>query len=73
MPSMTITTDNDQAARLAAAVGHVCMYTNGNGAPRSATAAEVKDYIIGHLRGITRQYEKGLLDAQNQPAPFEPT
>ena len=58
MPTMTITTTAPQAARLAEALGRLLGLKDANGAPRDATAAEVKDHVIQGFRNSVHAYER---------------
>lgn len=74
---VTVTLTAPQAQRLAAAIGKVRNLTDGQGAPRSATMAEVKTIVADHLRGFVMQAEKPALEeaaikAVTVPA-FDPT
>lgn len=75
MASITITTTAGHAQRLAAAVGDAIGATvPGSNTPRSATAAEVNQYITEHLTNLTRQYERKVRDAaQVDPTPITPS
>lgn len=74
MPSMTITTDNSQAQRLATALGRKLDYRNdATGAPRDATGAEIKAYVVDMLRAVTHEYEAEQKRIQNTLTPFDPT
>lgn len=73
MPSMTITTDNGLATRLANAVGEIHDYRDGNGAPRAATAAEVKQHTIDRLREDVFASEARVRERTNQSEPFTPS
>ena len=50
MPSMTITYTASEGQRFAAALGSVQGLVDAQGAPRAATAAECKDFVIGRMR-----------------------
>ena len=52
MPTMTITTTADQATRIAAAYG---AKLNADGSP--ASAEQVRQDVIEHLRNVVRSYE----------------
>lgn len=74
---ITVTVTNPQAVRLAAAIGKVRNLTDAQGAPRSATMAEVKTIVADHLRGFVMQAEKPELEeaairSVNVPA-FDPS
>jgi hypothetical protein len=58
MPSMTLTVDAAQAARLTAAFGRYWHLTNPDGTPRDATLAEVRDYLVRQLRGVVREMDR---------------
>lgn len=72
MPSMTITTDNGLAARLAAAVGRKLDLRDSNG-PRDATAAEVKKFTIDMLRGVVHDVEREQAQLQISVSAWEPS
>ena len=67
MASMTITTDNAQAQRLATALG--AKLNLG----RDATANEIKAYTIDHLRSVVLQYEGEIARRQINLSAFDPT
>lgn len=75
MASMTITTDNGQALRLAAAVGRALRLKDAQDNSRSATGAEIKVYTIQFLRDTVRvQEQEAAREAVTLPNdPFEPT
>lgn len=54
MPSLTINYNAQDGATVAAALGKIQGWTNGGGAPRSATEAEVKQALIGVMKGWVR-------------------
>lgn len=66
MPTMTITTTVDQAQRIAAAVGRAL------GLERDATGAEVKEFLINHLRCTVHDYERLAVYRAATPAPLDP-
>lgn len=63
MPTITLTTDASNGARVAAAVGAVHGYTNGGGNPRSATAQEVTAHVMQYLKNFTLSYERRVAQA----------
>lgn len=68
MPSITITTTTDQAARLSPAYGDKLNLG------RDATQAEVKDALIAEMKSVVRAYEaKQAHAAVVIPADIEPT
>lgn len=68
MPSMTITTTNENAADLAAAVGWK-LGLNG-----SASAAQIKQFTIAYLRETDRQHKEWLAELAKPPVvEIEPT
>lgn len=75
MASMTITTDNGQALRLAAAVGRALRLKDAQDAPRPATGPEIKAYTIQFLRDTVRVQEHEMArEAVALPNdPFEPS
>lgn len=65
MPDMTITTSAGDAARVAAAVGRKLGLVTAQGAPRSATAAEVKVHVVEFLKATVQDQERlAALEAQ---------
>lgn len=48
----------EDGQRFAAALGRRHQLTNGGGAPRSATEAEAKDWIIAKMRALVREVER---------------
>lgn len=75
MPVMTITTTAQQAQRAAAAFGKALNLVDANGNPRNATEAEIKAYVIAHLRMLVHRIEKreALTPPPHTPTPFDPT
>jgi hypothetical protein len=68
MASITITTTGAQDARLTVAFG-AYLHPGTN-----ATAADVKAYLIEHMRQIVLDYERQqALIALPQPADFDPS
>jgi hypothetical protein len=58
MGQLTITTTAAQDARLVAAYGRRLGLTDAAGAPRAATAAEVKKAIVDGIRDVVHTYEQ---------------
>lgn len=58
MGTLTINTTAGQDARIQAAFGARLATVDGNGDPRDATGAEVKDEIVNLIKTIVLQYEK---------------
>lgn len=56
MPTLTITVDNAQAARVANAFGPLVPREMGEPL-RPATLDEVRDILISHIRGVVRHHE----------------
>ena len=68
MASVTITTTAPQDARLTVAFGDF-LHPGSN-----ATTAEVKAYLIEHMRQIVRNYEDNVAKAAvDAPAAFDPS
>ena len=63
MPSFTLTVDAAIAARIAAAFGRYWNLKDANGAPRDATAAEVKTYLVRQLKAVVIQQERAVAEA----------
>lgn len=74
MATLTITTDATQTARIAAAFGRLRGLTtpavlNPDGsvltpaAPRSATAAEVKQEVVNYIKGVVHDQEAAAAKA----------
>ena len=59
---VTVSLTAPQATRVAAALGEARGLKDAQGAPRSATMAEVKTIIADHLRGFVMQAEKSALE-----------
>ena len=57
MATLTITTTAAHAARALTAFGDKFNLKDGNGDPRDATAAEMKDYFVNHMKGVVHSYE----------------
>jgi hypothetical protein len=60
MPTMTITTNNAQAQRIATAFGRLKNRRNPDKSPRDATAAEVKSDTVDFLRSTVVNYERDV-------------
>ena len=58
MASFILTVEVPQAQRIAAAVGLHLHLIDGAGKPRSATAEEVKAFLVDYLTGIVQWQEK---------------
>jgi hypothetical protein len=58
MGTLTINTTAGQDTRIQAAFGARLGTVDGNGDPRDATGAEVKDELINLIKTIVLQYEK---------------
>lgn len=58
MGTLTINTTAGQDTRIQAAFGNRLNTVDGNGDPRDATGAEVKDELINLIKTIVLQYEK---------------
>jgi hypothetical protein len=68
MASITITTTTPQDNRLAPAFGDL-LKLSGN-----ANAAQVKAYLIDHMRAVVQNYEREQArKALSEPAAFDPT
>jgi len=63
MPSFTLTVDAAIAARIAAAFGRYWNLKAASGAPRDATAAEVKSYLVRQLKAVVIQQERAVAEA----------
>lgn len=72
MPSLTITYTAQEGQRVAAALGKLRNLQNGQG-PRSATEAEVKQSLIGVMRGWVIQVERETAEQAISLSPFDPT
>ena len=57
MATLTINTTAQQDQRIIAAFGTFLSTKDQDGNPRNATAAEVKDWLIGQLRGVVHSEE----------------
>lgn len=57
MPSITITLDSTNAARVASAFGRYWNLRNQDGTPRDATLPEIKEFVVRQLRGVVRRQE----------------
>lgn len=74
MASITITTTAPQDARLGPAFGDLLQVRNAQGQQRSATAAEVKDWLADQLRQVVQGYESRVAHAAvAAPASFDPS
>lgn len=60
MATLTINTPSGQDARIAAAFGRRLGLKDGNGDPRSATAAEIKAHIIFLLTQLVLETEAAV-------------
>jgi len=75
MSVLTITTTAPQDARLVAAFGAKLGTLNAQGAPRGATASEIKADIISYVRAVVADQERLAAVAAQQAAAaaFDPT
>lgn len=73
MPSTTITYTAQEGQRFAAAVGRDLRLTNGGGAPRSATEAEAKEWLIAQMKKFTLDNERAEAEKAISLSPFQPT
>lgn len=77
MPSMTITYTASEGQRIAAALGKAHSLVDEGGQPRSATAAEVKTFVIARIKQLVVDIEGRDLTAAAIAAvvvpPLEPT
>ena len=63
MPSFTLTVDVTQAQRIATAFGRYWQLKDAQGAPRDATAAEIKTFLVRQLKGVVVQQERNAAQA----------
>jgi hypothetical protein len=63
MPSITLTIDAAAAQRVAAAFGRYWHLADAGGAPRDATLAEVKTYLVRQMAGVVRNAERAQAEA----------
>lgn len=69
MPSFTLTVNAAIAARIDKAFGRYWNLKDAQGAPRDATAAEVKTYLVRQLKAVVIQQEQRTAEAAlAQPA-----
>lgn len=69
MPTLSIDMTAQQATRVAAALGKDRGLTDANGAPRSATAAEVRAWVIDVLKRLVHGTElRAAQEAVQQPS-----
>lgn len=74
MATVTITTDAAQDARLGPAFGDLLQVRNASGQQRSATAAEVKAWLIAQMQQVVVAYEdRQAKAAVATPSPFTPS
>jgi len=73
MPDVTFSFTAGQIARLQHAVGVEMGLTDENGAPRDATAAETKAYVIRLLRNRVHITEKQEQEQAITVTPFDPS
>lgn len=67
MPTQTITTTAGEATRIAAAVGDALTLSG------PASAAQVKQFQIDHLKEVVRAYERKLAMQTAQTTDIAPT
>jgi hypothetical protein len=58
MPTLTINFSAEHAVRIQDALQEALALTDGNGDPRAATLADLKDYVVADLRQFVRTSEK---------------
>lgn len=73
MATITITVTAAQAARVTSALGKHSSLKDADGAPRDATAAEVKEWLVRQMRALVLQQERRVAEATVTVAPFDPT
>jgi hypothetical protein len=73
MSTLTITTTAQQDQRIIAAFGRYLGLTDAQGAPRNATAAEVKAAMIAHIRTTVHTYETQRAIELAALQPLDPT
>jgi hypothetical protein len=72
MPTLSITVDNAQAARIAAAYGdklRILDPANPNAPPQPATMPQIRAFLVAELKRTVREYETRIAHA----AVVEPT
>ena len=73
MATTTINTTTTQDQRLSSAFGILMGLTNGVGAPRGATQAEIKQEVINYLTGVVLQVERQQAQQAITDTSFTPT
>jgi len=73
MATLTISTTAPQDARIVAAYGKYLGTTDGNGDPRNATAAEVKQAIINNIKQVVFDQEHKAALAAVSTGTISPT
>lgn len=73
MAQIVIDLTAQQASRLAVAYGKQFGLTDGAGAPRDATLADIKVHCIRELRAIVQLQERRIAEAAIADSPFDPT
>ena len=73
MPTLSLDFTAGQAQRLAVAFGKYLNLRDVNGAPRDATVADVKAYLIEHCKSVVHRDEHAVAAGAITETPFEPT
>ena len=73
MATLTINTTAEQDLRLISAYGLFLGLVDGNGDPRTATAAEIKSSIINSIKQVVFDQEHKAEVAAISTAAFEPS
>lgn len=63
MPTISLTLDSTQAARVTRAMGKYQNLKDAEGSARDATQAEIKAWIVRQLRGVVVQQERREAEA----------
>ena len=63
MPTLSITTTAAQAARIQKALGLHLGLTDEEGVNRPASAAEIREWLVGHIRNIVEAQELAAICA----------
>jgi len=70
MPTVTLTLNDAQAQRVTVAFGRYWNLKNDDETPRSATDAEVKEFLIRQLKSVVLRVEAGQAEARISVLPL---
>jgi hypothetical protein len=73
MPTVSVDLTTLQANRAQSAFGKHLSLKDAQGAPRDATAGEIKGWVIRQMRGVVHTQERRGQESVITDVPFDPT